>query len=160
MHSAPSVTYPVRRSSQVRILLIASWLLGASSVGVWCYQTDSLGARQMAGLAALCMTAFLVLRNLMRAPHGNLHWDGQYWSLDGTSPVFTAHATVHLDFQSLLLLRLKVDHSISWLWLDRQASPERWHDVRRALFASPTSADKTTDDSSPSDGRHPVATVS
>jgi len=159
MHSAPSVTYPVRRSAQVRILLLAFWALGVSSVGAWCHYVDSLSARQMVGLAALCLTTFLVWRDVTHVPGGDVHWDGQYWSLHGVSPLRTAQATVHLDFQSWLLLRLKVDRSVSWVWLARQASPERWHDVRRALFASPTSADKTTDDSAPSSSKHPAATV-
>lgn len=159
MHSAPSVTYPVRRTRQVRILLIAFWALGAASVGTWCHQADDLGARQMAGLAALGLTSFLVCRGIKRAQIGNLHWDGQHWSLDGIHPVLTAQATVHLDFQSWLLLRLKVDRSVNWLWLDREARPERWNDVRRARFASPKAADKTADGSVPTSGRHPVATV-
>lgn len=159
MHSAPSVTYPVSRSHRVSVLLIALWALGVLSVGAWCYQAGSLGPRQMAGLAASFLTTFLVWRGITCAARGDLHWDGQHWSLDGASPVLTAQATVHLDFQSFLLLRLKVDRSVSWLWLDRQASPERWHDVRRALFASPTAADKTAADSAPSGGRQPVATV-
>jgi len=112
------------------------------------------------GLATLFLTACLGWHDGANTPGGDLHWDGQYWALDGSRPVRTAQATVHLDFQSLLLLRLKVDRSITWLWLDKHTSPERWLDVRRALFASPTAADKTTGDSTQPDSSHSIAVAS
>ena len=146
MHNAPSVTYPVRPSGRVWLLLAVPWALGASSVAAWCFQSDSLGARQVIGLVTIGVTACLVGLARLRLPHGNLHWDGQHWSLDGADPVRTAQATVHLDFQSLLLLRLKVDRSVSWLWLDHDASPMQWRAVRRALFSGASSADEKPDD--------------
>lgn len=153
MHNAPSVTYPLRPSGRVWLLLAALWVLGPSSVAAWCFQADSVGARQVIGLVAVGLTACLVGLAWVYAPHGNLHWDGQYWSLDGADPVQTAQATVHLDFQSLLLLRLKVDRSVNWLWLDHDASPMQWRAVRRALFAGATSADAKSDDSAQPGGK-------
>ncbi len=141
MYSAPSVSYPVRRPSRARLLSTLFWAWGAAGIGVWCYQADSLGGRQLAALALLLLTAGLTWRAGQHAPNGELHWDGQYWSLAGNRPVSTAEATVHLDFQSLLLIRLKVDHVTRWLWLDQRASPERWRAVRRALFARAVRAD-------------------
>lgn len=159
MHSAPSVTYPVQRSNKALLLLMTFWLLGVVSVGVWCYQADRLGVRQITALAALFLTAGAVCWGAVFAPDGRLHWDGQYWSLDGTHPVPAAQAMVVLDFQSLLLLRLKVDRSVTWLWLDRQARAEQWRDVRRALFASPVSAGKTSDEPAQPSGRHSAASI-
>jgi len=156
MHSAPSVTYPVLRSARAHVLVLAFWALGAVSCAAWCYQADHFGVRQMAALAALLLTASLIWWDRAHARQGNLHWDGQYWSLDGNRPVRTARASVHLDFQSLLLLRLQVDQSVSWLWLDRQASPAHWIDVRRALFAAPARTDKMTDEPSLPRSRQPV----
>ena len=157
MHNAPSVTYPVRPSGRVWLVLVVLWALGASSVAAWCFQSDSLGARQVIGLATVGLTACFVGLARLRPPHGNLHWDGQYWSLDGADPVRTAQATVHLDFQSLLLLRLKVGRSVSWLWLDHDASPLQWRAVRRSLFAGTTSADAKPDDSAQPVGKQPAS---
>lgn len=160
MNSAPSVTYPVRSSTRARLLLIVLWVLGAAGVIAWCFQADSVGVRQIVAISALFLAALLVGRAISREPHGNLHWDGQYWSLDGTRPVNAAQATVHLDFQSLVLLRLKVDRSVSWLWLDRRAGPAHWRAVRRALFAHRTSADSVTVDAEQPAVKHPVISVS
>ena len=157
MHNAPSVTYPVSPSGRVLLFLAALWVLGASSVAAWCFQADSVGARQVIGLVAVGLTACLVGLAWMHTPHGSLHWDGQYWSFDGANPVRTARATVHLDFQSLLLLRLKVDRSVSWLWLDHDASPLQWRAVRRSLFAGTTSADAKPDDSAQPVGKQPAS---
>ena len=156
MHNAPSVTYPVRPSGRAWLLLAVLWALGASSVAAWCFQADSLGARQVIGLVTLSVTACFVGLAGLRAPHGNLHWDGQYWSFDGADPVRTAQATVYLDFQSLLLLRLKVDRSIRWLWLDQATNPMQWCAVRRALFADATLVDAKLDDSAQPGGKQPA----
>ena len=152
MHSAPSVTYPVRPSHRARWLALGLWAAGAACVGTWCWQAeaaDALELRHGLGLASLLLSAALAWWASLRAArddrHGELHWDGQYWSLDAAHPVDTVQATVHLDFQSLLLVRLSVRRSVRWLWLDRCANPLRWRDLRRALFARPASADARAD---------------
>lgn len=156
MHNAPSVTYPVKPSSRVLLLLAVLWVVGAASVAAWCSQADGVGVRHVIGLVAVGLTACLVGLGWERASHRSLHWDGQYWSLDGADPVRMAQATVHLDFQSLLLLRLKVDRSVSWLWLDQDASPMHWRAVRRALFAATTSADVRPDEVAQPGGKQPA----
>ena len=45
-------------------------------------------------------------------------------------------ASVALDLQSLLLVRLaEPARARRWVWVDRQAMPERWRDLRRALYS-------------------------
>ena len=44
--------------------------------------------------------------------------------------------TVIVDFQSLLLLRLENPaYAHLWLWAERHVLPERWLDLRRAVYA-------------------------
>jgi toxin CptA len=41
-----------------------------------------------------------------------------------------------LDTQSLLLVRLdEPTQRARWLWLERRARPERWQDLRRAIYS-------------------------
>ena len=43
---------------------------------------------------------------------------------------------VAADFQHVVLLRVKNQANASlWLWAERGAAPERWLDLRRALYS-------------------------
>jgi hypothetical protein len=56
--------------------------------------------------------------------------------MSGDVPLRSARASVALDLQSLLLVRLEEPaRARRWVWVDRQALPERWLDLRRALHA-------------------------
>ncbi len=142
MRSAPSVTYPVRPSARARLMLGIIWAAGAGGMGLWCYQMSSMGWRQGVGLAAAGLAGFAAWRAGWRPTCGELHWDGQHWSLAGARTLNAAEATVHLDFQSLLLVRLRQGAGAVWLWLDRRACPSRWLDVRRAVHARSHAADR------------------
>ena len=66
-----------------------------------------------------------------------LQWDGMHWSCTGGVQLGGAGAMVHLDLQSLMLVRLSEGgRSAAWLWLERSNCPVRWLDLRRALHAS------------------------
>ena len=66
-------------------------------------------------------------------------WDGQCWRWEGIgylAGVAEQQLTVVVDFQNLLLLRLENPaHAHLWLWAERHVLPERWLDLRRAVYS-------------------------
>lgn len=85
----------------------------------------------LAGLAAR-----ITWKNL---PGGQLAWDGEVWRWE--SPGYQTGAGEHAlsviaDFQQRLLLRLENQaHASLWLWVEQNAMPERWLDLRRAVYS-------------------------
>jgi hypothetical protein len=144
MHSAPSVTYPVGRSRGATRLLITLWALGACSAGASCYLFDSNGWRQLLLVLSVAFAGAAAGFGLRRDGAGTLRFDGLCWSLDGaapTRPVNAARVLAALDFQSLMLLRLsEPGRARRWVWVERRAMPERWRDVRRAVYSRPPAA--------------------
>jgi hypothetical protein len=139
MLSAPSVSYPVGRSRDAARLLMVFWAAGAGVAGAWCYQINSIDQhvdwRQWAVLAAVVMATVAAWQALGAQAPGELRWDGQFWLLDGGEHGGGV-ASIHLDLQSLMLVRLApAGGGTQWLWLERRAAPERWRDLRRALYA-------------------------
>lgn len=148
MHNAPPVAYPLGRSSLQAGLLLAVWLAGAAALVLCVIYAPALGGRiwllALAVFAAGCGAAW----GWRNSPIGVLHWDAQCWhweSLAYRSGTPVQGLSVALDFQRVLLLRLEnQDHARFWLWAERGAMPERWLDLRRAVYAhqrlSPLSA--------------------
>ena len=72
-------------------------------------------------------------------PIGQLAWDGDVWRWE--SPGYQTGAGEHAlsviaDFQQRLLLRLENQAGASlWLWVERNTLPERWMDLRRAVYS-------------------------
>ena len=149
MHSAPPVAYPLGRSSLQAGLLLGVWLAGVAAFLLCALFAPALGWRlwlmRLAVLATGCVAAW----GWKNSPLGVLHWDAQCWhweSLAYQSGTPVRRLSVVLDFQRVLLLRLEnQDHARLWLWAERPALPERWLDLRRAVYAhhrlSPLSAD-------------------
>ncbi|RST54914.1 hypothetical protein [Variovorax sp. DXTD-1] len=144
MHSAPSVTYPVGRSRGATRILIATWALGACCAGLSCYLFDSAGWRQLLLVLSVLFSGIAAALGLRSDGAGVLHFDGLRWSLTGTDrgrAVHAAQASVALDLQSLLLVRLtEPGRAARWIWTERRALPERWRDLRRAVYSRPPSA--------------------
>ena len=73
------------------------------------------------------------------APVGQIAWDGQLWrweSLGYQTGIAEQQLSVVADFQSVLLLRIENQaHASLWLWAERAAMPERWLDLRRAVYS-------------------------
>ena len=137
MHSAPSVNYPVGRSRYAELLLLLLWTLGVCGVTVACVLAASFDWRQ--GMLALSagVAGVAAWTGMLRcADPADLSFDGQHWSISGNGTLRTARASVALDLQSLLLVCLaEPARGRRWIWLDRQAMPERWRDLRRALYS-------------------------
>jgi hypothetical protein len=85
------------------------------------------------------------------APVGQLTWDGQCWRWEGTgylTGVAEQKLTVIVDFQNLLLLRLENPaYAHLWLWAERRVRPERWLDLRRAVYAPHRAVKQTLENS-------------
>jgi toxin CptA len=144
MHSAPSVTYPVGRSRGATRILIATWALGAACAGLSCYLFDSAGWRQLLLVLSVLLSGLAAGLGLRSDGAGVLNFDGLGWTLTGAHPgraVHAARAAVALDLQSLLLVRLTQPGRASrWIWVEQRAMPERWRDLRRAVYSRAPSA--------------------
>jgi hypothetical protein len=71
-----------------------------------------------------------------------LQFDGQAWTLGQTAKSFSGPLAlsvppeVLLDLQAHLWLRVvPIGHACQWLWLERSSQPERWMDLRRAVYS-------------------------
>ena len=140
---APAVRFPVRRGRAVAVLLAALVLAGAVVLMAW-WQGGM--AQRMAAAAATAVFAWMAAA--VGAWHwwrsqfcGELHWDGQQWWLDhmlpGCAPMPLQGAPeVQWDLQShLWVSALSAGQPRIWLWLERRQQPERWPDLRRAVYS-------------------------
>jgi hypothetical protein len=68
---------------------------------------------------------------------GVLHWDGESWQASFVGLTVTGRVSVHLDLQRQLWLKLHgtAPPSDHWLWLERDANPPAWRDLRRAVYS-------------------------
>jgi toxin CptA len=130
------------RSRHAERLLLVLWMIGVCGVTVACIEADGIDWRQ--GLLAISavVAGMAAWTGVLRcAALCELGFDGQLWSVTGTFSYRSAKASVALDLQSLLLICLKEPHrSRGWVWVERQAKPEAWRDLRRALYSRPPSA--------------------
>ncbi|MDL9998408.1 hypothetical protein QTI24_07350 [Variovorax sp. J22P240] len=145
MHSAPSVNYPVGRSRYAERLLLGLWALGVLGVTVACVQAAGFDWRQ--GILALsaAVAGLAAWTGVLRCTDpADLSFDGQHWSISGHAALRTAQASVVLDLQALLLVHLSEPaRARRWVWVDRRAMPERWRDLRRALYSRAPSPEPT-----------------
>ena len=144
MHSAPSVNYPVGRSRKAERLLMLLWALGVGCVTLACVRSGGeVDWRQaMLAFSAIVAGAAAWTGVLRSSAAAELRFDGQAWSITGGAAQWAARASVALDLQSLLLVRLAGPaRARRWIWLDRQAMPERWSDLRRALYSRAAAAE-------------------
>ncbi len=148
MHNAPSVVYPLGRSRFQGRVLVALWFAGLAVTLLWAVSAPRLDWRLGVAVLALLTAAAAAWSGWRHAPSGQVRWDGQVWHWESPgyrsgTPVLAL--SVVLDFQRVLLLRLEnQDHATLWLWAHRAAMPERWMDLRRAVYsrrkASPAAA--------------------
>lgn len=141
LHNAPSVIYPLGRSRFLGWLLLLAWGLVGALTAAWWYVATAGDARPWLGWATWLGAGALMVRGWHGSPVGHLVWDGQHWAWE--SPVYQdggnlAAPHVVLDVQFAMLLRLDNPAGASWwLWAERLASPPRWLDLRRAVYARP-----------------------
>lgn len=138
MRSAPSVTYPVGRSRSASQLVVLVGVLGTCSAFAACCLRGILDWRVFLLVSGVLVAALGVCRCSSRqVGTSQLEFDGRHWMASGGMTVVRGAAVrVALDFQSLMLVRLvRPGRSEYWAWLDRRSMPERWADLRRAVYS-------------------------
>lgn len=144
--NAPSVRYPFRRSGVLGLCLLAAGLLGGAALVAWFVQGSRLvAAPWVTGVAGVLwlVAAGCALQFWLTQPAGVIHWDGQAWSvvtLTGRAQeetwALSGPPAVFLDMQSHLWVHvLPAGRRGLWLWLERSGQPERWMDMRRAVYS-------------------------
>lgn len=134
MHNAPSVSYPAGRSRFAACLLLVAWLLGCGAALLWQWQSPG-GQRLGAMLAMLAVSGLFAAWQWWRTPGGTLVWDGARWNWSVRPETADAEVSVALDLQRALLLRWRAAGASRWIWLERGSRPERWDDIRRAVYS-------------------------
>ncbi|WP_048441205.1 hypothetical protein [Caenimonas sp. SL110] len=137
MHSAPSVTYPVGRSRFAGFAMIALWLLGAAAVGAWWLQAQTPGWRTVVACLLVAGSGCLAAITWRSSPVGSMAWDGEKWNLSAHQTPSGGAVAVALDLQQWILLQWRAEAGSQWLWVERRARPERWDDMRRAVYSRP-----------------------
>ena len=138
-HNAPPVVYPLGRSRLQGQCLLGLWLVSLVVVGLWVAASQALGWRQGLGLVGLVAVGAAAWVGWKNSAIGQLAWDGQDWCWESRG--YQAGAAnyavaVAFDFQSTLLLRVgNPAKATLWLWAQRSTCPERWLDLRRAVYS-------------------------
>jgi toxin CptA len=139
MHNAPSVVFPLGRSNFQGLILLILWLSGLTAIALWWRVAPAPDWRLWAAASVLLTAAGAMALGWKNSPVGQLRWDGQGWrweSLGYQSGTLVSSLAVTLDFQAVMLLRLENhDGAILWLWARRSSMPERWLDLRRAVYS-------------------------
>lgn len=149
MHNAPSVTYPVGRSLFFGRLMLAVWLLGAAMAGWWCLQAAAMGWRQGLVLLSVPAAGLAAWSSWRAMAPGELRWDGQVWLWNPGDQAEPARLHAPIDLQGHLLLCLHLDTGRTrWCWAERSSLPERWGDLRRAVY-SPAGTQAASDNAQP-----------
>ena len=133
MNNAPSVSYPVARPLLVGLVVAGLWVAGAAVAVAWTLTAHAPGWRQAAATLAVVAGGIHALVAWMHSATGDLHWDGAGWSVPGAAS--GGSLQVALDLQHLLLVRWVGAGDSRWLWLERQRCPQRWRDLRRAVYS-------------------------
>lgn len=136
--------FPVRRSRAVGGVLAALVLAGLVALAAWWLQGVAAAAPFPAAVgAAAWLAAAAAAWHWWRGQLcGELYWDGQQWRLDSLlagQPVLLLQGApeVQWDLQGHLwvCVRGAAGRPRIWLWLERRWQPERWDDLRRAVYS-------------------------
>ncbi|MDQ6882547.1 MAG: hypothetical protein M3150_10675 [Pseudomonadota bacterium] len=133
MDQAPAVSYPVGRPLVAGLLAGGLWLAGAVVTLVWTFEADAPGWRQGAAMLAVGACGAYALLSWIHLATGELHWDGVGWTAPGALP--PGLLEVALDLQRLVLVRWIGPGRSRWLWLEQKRCPQRWRDLRRAVYS-------------------------
>ncbi|KAB2905214.1 MAG: hypothetical protein F9K35_01995 [Burkholderiaceae bacterium] len=139
-YQAPFVRFGAGRSRRPWWAVGALAACSALALAGWATGGASKPPFQLAAAAALWLACVTVaLHFTARLPQGDLVWDGGLWRFEGAGTRDAAGVLrVHMDGQSHLLLSLReATGTVRWFWLERRMQPERWDDLRRAVYSRP-----------------------
>lgn len=132
----PSLEFPVRPSVRATGLTLALWACACALQVAWTLQVDDQGP--LWGWLALGLASLVLFLQWLRPVRGRIVWDGAWHWQSKAYPLGTelGWPEVVLDFQQLMLLRLRNADGASWVvWVDAAAQRASWLDLRRALFS-------------------------
>ncbi len=139
-YSAPFVRYPAGRSARLGGSLAITAALSAVVLASWTLGNAVKTPLQI-GIALLVwlLGVVCVSHFWLRSPVGELVWSGKSWSMESPLAIHAVPVLeVHLDLQAFLWLRLERSGlRPQWVWLERRTAPERWLDLRRAVYSRP-----------------------
>ena len=137
MRSAPSVIYPVENSRSARWLVIFVWAMGACcGLAAYAWRDGTFWRGSLLALSVLVASVGAWRSSTLCARCSRLRFDGRQWATAGRTAVRGAGLRVVLDFQCLMLVRLTQSRqSPCWVWLDERSMPDRWRDLRRAVYS-------------------------
>ncbi|MBP3980462.1 MAG: hypothetical protein KKG12_12315 [Gammaproteobacteria bacterium] len=142
--SAPPVRYPVGPGSVLRWGLLILLGTGGAVLVFWLLQGAGDSAmRLFVAMLVWSVAASAVWHFWRKRIRGLLQWDGVHWRLEIDQLGRSVHSFegtlwVRLDLQNHLWVCLDgQDGRHAWLWLERQGAPERWGDLRRAVYSRP-----------------------
>ncbi|TAG33317.1 MAG: hypothetical protein EAZ34_07795 [Polaromonas sp.] len=127
------------------------WLTGFLSTLLWIHESHVFDGRSYLALTVVMLAGAAAYKGWKSTPAGQLTWDGQCWRWEETghlTGVTEQKLTVVFDFQTLLLFRLESPTCAHlWLWAERSVQPERWLDLRRAVYAPHRTVRQTLENS-------------
>ena len=141
MHSAPSVSYPVGRSSFWGNCLLACWMVGAGVALVWHLSPQAPAWSWWLADLTVLGSGILAWRLCRHSPVGRVLYRGGLWTLEHRrngkdAQDVAGQLQVRLDLQKgLLCVWQRPDGRRLWLPLDARADPLRWKDLRRAVYS-------------------------
>ncbi len=121
------------------LVYLGAWFAACAVVVSWIWFNRNSNTALLLGIAASALSGLVGFLSLKSSPIGQLVWDGQHWHWE--SPAYQAGVAeyemfVAADFQHIVLLHIKNHANASlWLWAERGTLPERWLDLRRAIYS-------------------------
>ena len=158
--SAPAVRYSMWRSAGLGVALGLILLAGAAVLAAWAFWgAHSSLVNVITAACAWVIAAAGAFHFWLMQWVGMLCWDGRAWSVETPAPMSTSWALsespeVFLDLQSHLWLRVSLSGSRGvWVWLQRSSQPERWLDLRRAVYSRARSGADNAVEKAPASSR-------
>ena len=157
---APAVRYPFGRSATLGVGLAVVLLASATGLVVWAFRGANASSTWVLIVVFLWFLALLGAFHFWSSQRvGILGWDGQSWTWETVVPkvetsVLSAPPQVFLDLQSHLWVSVVPMARVGvWVWLERSPHPERWMDLRRAVYSRAISGADSPDETAPASSR-------
>lgn len=156
---APAVVYPLRRSRVLGVLLAVILMVSVAACSAWALRGAPSWWLVAAAGGSWLLAAGGVIHFWMLQWRGAIRWDGQCWSLERAAPHAPSTAIlgapeVLLDLQSHLWVHARpTGGGAVWLWLECSAQPERWMDLRRAVYSRASPGADNADETAPAISR-------